>query len=569
MLAWVIDALNSYLAKGPAGELELALTLFVPIASAVIAITFAASRYAQRRYRKDIATADELRQQVAARDETIRERDKRLAVAAQELQAAHRAGALGYLEDANKEQADGNFGREVELSEKYLERNRPALHRAFTTLMNDALVYAAEEGATGFENARLFALAGFAVDRGDEDMWELAQELGQAAAVAAGGARVALKSKSARVIARRERAELPEAMTALQGHFNEAIKLGHYQLAVAISEQGFRLASRAGGKHGTSALLWGHQLLIAEGRAGHLRQALAIGEDILPHFKAMTNFGPYHAITLSVSRELIRCIQSNGEWRAAVEASQQLSRAMLDHFGENHAETYRAQDLEADCLEKAGDHSGALALALQILPVGERLSEVTLGLRYTIASCHHELEKSEHALEEALELRKIMDRRYGPKHPDIYAVRNLIGLSLRDLGREDEALLLTLSLLPEMEATLGSDHHSTIVVRHLNAWCLRATGDPQGALPLLLDLLSDSERVTGSFHPHTLAIKTLLADTYLDLGQRSDALAIHHGNVERLLASGIPPTHRFIPRARAVDERLAEEASAAALGDPH
>lgn len=234
MLDWVIDVLDTYRAKGSAGEFELALTVAIPLISAILAIAFAAGKYAQWRYRKDIAIADELRQQLAARFETVKDRDKEIGQLNKRIEILESQTATGFLKKMNREAQDGNFEREVAHSEQYLTDSREALHRAFTILMKEAIAHAPEDGAPGFENARLFALAGIVINPDDSELRELAEELRQAAGAAAGGAKVALKSDNARKERRAQKEVLPDDLDALEQCWNDADEKGHYQMVLGL-----------------------------------------------------------------------------------------------------------------------------------------------------------------------------------------------------------------------------------------------------------------------------------------------------------------------------------------------
>ena len=112
------------------------LAILVPF-GAVYVVT---RNLARRRYRKDIENVANLRNQLAAAQETVQklraERDDRQA----KVDALEDAGPAGFLAKMAAEQQGNNFEPQIRLSEAFLNSQKEALHRAFATLAHAARV---------------------------------------------------------------------------------------------------------------------------------------------------------------------------------------------------------------------------------------------------------------------------------------------------------------------------------------------------------------------------------------------------------------------------------------------
>ncbi len=596
MFDWIINVVSYFKSKGDAGELEFILAIVIPF----LGFLFASYKFAQWRYRKDIADARDLRLQLAVREETLAERDIEISELKTNLTELEAAGPTGFLKAINYKARDGNFDQEVECAENYIDGQRVALHRAFATLAKDAIGYASSEGAAGFENARLFALAGLVVNPSDDALRGLAEELRHAAAIAQSGVKVSLKSEDARAEIQAKRQRLPADLDALETCWLKAREEGQWQLMIAFAEHGLRLARRGGGEASHAALIWNRQLAEAEILVGRAANGLRRCEMALPAFN--TVFGPDDRDTLYLRHLIAQCFNNTGDAAKALELAQallpdqetvkgkdhpgtlatryliarcfrdtgdaakalELAQALLPDQetvnGKDHPDTLTTRHLIAQCFNDTGDAAKALELAQALLPDMETVKgkdhPSTLTTRYLIAQCFNDTGDAAKALELAQALLPDEETVKGKDHPNTLTTRHLIAQCFNDTGDAAKALELAQALLPDEETVKGKDHPNTLATRYLIAQCFKDTGDAAKALELAQALLPDMETVKGKDHPDTLTTRTLIAKCLIELDKFSDASKKHKGVLKSLRALGLKDTHPYVKRALSVDQVL-------------
>jgi len=219
MLEWLIGVLQGFAAPGPSDDVIFVMTVLVPIAGFV----WGARHLAARRYQREVSKVHDLETDLKSHRKMLGKRDARIA----ELESQTPSAFLKYMD---QDKADDNLEREIRAARAFVEDRAAALYRAFATLRDASIVDASEDGAIGYENARLYNMGVRAVAPRDRVALELTQELEQAAAAAASGAKVTLPTDDDRAARRARLNELPRDLQALTHCFYDARDGGRYRL---------------------------------------------------------------------------------------------------------------------------------------------------------------------------------------------------------------------------------------------------------------------------------------------------------------------------------------------------
>ena len=514
----MIDALISYLTELKNDSLPTQVANLVAVLALLPALAVFSYRTARQRYRADIEEGDKLRHQLEASKalvtEVRRERDN----LQKQVDTLEADSAKGFLLRMAKDARDGNMEREIQASEAFIAQQDEALHKAFATLTHAAIGYAAEDGAAGYENARLYARAALAVNRDDTMMRALSEELQLAAATAATGLKARPVDENTRAERLRKQALLPADLSALTKCFYDARDAGQYALMLEFAIHGERLARRLNGENARSTLIFKRHSAEANNWLGRNSIALESLETIHPLLEAV--------------------------------------------FGHEDPETLYSRHLIAHCLNDMGRAQEAHDAAAELLPlreevIGERHPN-TLSTRYLIAQCLNDMGQAQEAHDAAAELLPLEKEVNGERHPNTLSTRYLIAYCLADMGRAQETHDAAAELLPLEKEVNGEKHPSTLSTRYLIAQCLSNMGRAQEAHDAAAELLPLEEEVNGEKHPSTLTTRTLLAETLLALDRHQEARKIHAGVIEGLQTAGLIEEHRYLKRARELETRLNE-----------
>lgn len=106
----------------------------------------------------------------------------------------------------------------------------------------------------------------------------------------------------------------------------------------------------------------------------------------------------------------------------------------------------------------------------------------------------------------------------GEEHPEVAALLDGLGATLRRLGLPQEALDLHQRALPLHERAFGAMHPAVAGNLHAQAQCQRRLGDFEGARQALDDALVVSTQVQGADHPDTLVTAFELGRLEVDCG---------------------------------------------------
>ncbi|WP_217897113.1 tetratricopeptide repeat protein, partial [Geodermatophilus saharensis] len=137
------------------------------------------------------------------------------------------------------------------------------------------------------------------------------------------------------------------------------------------------------------------------------------------------------------------------------------------------------------------------------------------------------------------------ERVFGREHLHTLGIRSNLASAYHEAGRFAEALPLLERTLADREYILGPDHPDTLTSRGNLAKTLQATGLLPEALPLFERTLADRERLLGPDHPDTLASRGNLAAAYRDAGRLAEALPLLERTLadrERILGPDHPDT---------------------------
>ncbi|MBO9421717.1 hypothetical protein J7481_19575 [Labrenzia sp. R4_2] len=523
MIDWLITFLQDFKqAKGALSSFELIIALsaiFIPLTSFFGILMIGSYRFARRRYMADIKEAEEIRHKLAAREDSIKDLKSEIEKSQLTISALEAKGAEFFLSQLAREARDGNFEREVHLSESYLADQKEALSRAFRTLMADAIENAALEGAPGYANARLYALAGLVLRKDDIDLRELADQLRAAEAAAGGGATVRLKTQDN---------VIPSNLDALATAYEKAWLAGRYRLAMELAKHGLRAALRTAPIASDLCLGWRQSQTVSTQFSGYPLKALESAKALLLEQEQLN--GKDHPNTLSTRYLIAACLHDAGEAEKALVAAQALLPDQERINGRDHQHTLVTRYLIASCLHITGAAEKALVAAEAFLPDQERVNGKdhphTLTTRYLIVSSLNATGEAEKAMEAAKALLPDQERVNGKDHPNTLSTRHLIALCLQGIGLSEEALEAAEALLPDEERVNGEDHPHTLATRFLIASCLNDVGAPEKALEAAQSLLPDQEKVSGKVHPITLSTRYLFADCLYDTGAVERALEI-------------------------------------------
>ena len=343
----IIDALISYLTELKNDSLPTQVANLVAVLALLPALAVFSYRTARQRYRADIEEGDKLRHQLEASKalvtEVRRERDN----LQKQVDTLEADSAKGFLLRMAKDARDGNMEREIQASEAFIAQQDEALHKAFATLTHAAIGYAAEDGAAGYENARLYARAALAVNRDDTMMRALSEELQLAAATAATGLKARPVDENTRAERLRKQALLPADLSALTKCFYDARDAGQYALMLEFAIHGERLARRLNGENARSTLIFKRHSAEANNWLGRNSIALESLETIHPLLEAV--FGHEDPETLYSRHLIAHCLNAAAELLPLEE----------EVNGEKHPSTLTTRTLLAETLLALDRHQEA------------------------------------------------------------------------------------------------------------------------------------------------------------------------------------------------------------------
>ena len=123
------------------------------------------------------------------------------------------------------------------------------------------------------------------------------------------------------------------------------------------------------------------------------------------------------------------------------------------------------------------------------------------------------------AEEGMIHARILLDEQEDPfDHPEVAALLDGLGATLRRVGLAEEALDLHQRALPMHERAFGALHPAVAGNLHAQAQCQRRLGDFEGARQALEDALVVSTQVQGADHPDTLVTAFELGRLEVDCG---------------------------------------------------
>jgi hypothetical protein len=283
------------------------------------------------------------------------------------------------------------------------------------------------------------------------------------------------------------------------------------------------------------------------GPAGDYRRALQLSQELLPELERV--LGPDHPYTFATRGNIATSTGGTGDVRGALRLYQELLPDRERALGPDHPDTLATRAGIAFWTGQAGDHRGALRLSRELLPDLEPVlgpdHPHTLAERGNIAIWTGMTGYARGALRLFRELLPDLERVLGPDHPTTLAARGNVADLTGRRGDARRALRLFQQLLADLERVLGPDHPYTFAARsNIAAWTGHA-GDYRGALRLSRELLADLERVLGPDHPTTLAERGNIAFRTGHAGDARGALRLLQEllpDVDRVLGPDHPTT---------------------------
>jgi hypothetical protein len=395
----LIDVLTDFPNKTPWDQFTGLAGIVLPVLGGVWALYLLLNRMAKRRYDRDIREADELRAQLKARDETLREQKSEIETLIAEVKTLEAKGPIGFLKQIEVDRRDGNREHEIARAETFLADQSVALFQSYSILCDACVAEASKDGAPSYENARRFALAALLIDPSDEDLRDLAEELRAAAAAESAGAHARLPTAEERQTRRERRNHLPQDFEALTMAFERAKAKGQGQLMYRLSEHAHRMALRATGPASEETLTWQWRLAESEQFLGRYLERAERCEAQIPI--SQQALGPDHFLTLFFRFQQATGVSGSGNPSKALKALRSLLPDTTEALGKDHPHTFTTRYAIAACLRDIG-----------------------------------ELQASQDALRDLLPDR---ERVHGKDHPRTFTTRSALALSLLDLDRRAEA----------------------------------------------------------------------------------------------------------------------------------
>lgn len=355
MLEWIIaqlQVLQSGTGWAPMLALaKLAGSAIATIASVVAAIygawTFIATK-ARGKYQIAIDRMETVEKSCDAATELARKRGEQIAALETALAAEREKQPQAFLKALDKHERDGMWEHQVRDARAFIDGQQAALHRAFRILAQRHIETAVEDGAAGFENARLYALGAVAADPQDRLTRMLAEELAQGASIlaAAPGARIRLADDDAR---ESRLASLDEAGTSVTAIYRACLKAredGAFAVMRELAQHGVRQARRADGPEAQNILVMRFYAANALQLTGQGAQALSEARALLPLCGKVS--GAEHPDTLGARSLIARCLidlDRHEEARAVHGGVLETLRAK--GFTEDQRRVKRARQVEA------------------------------------------------------------------------------------------------------------------------------------------------------------------------------------------------------------------------------
>ncbi len=516
-MTWIIDQLIAFLADLRSAPL---LAQFITLAGIPGIVIGYPVWVMNRKVRATVTSYEELEQRlatahrVAARLET-------------ERAALYDKTPESFLEHHAREMKDDNEESAMALAEDFLNRQKEALLLAFRTRMDEAIRQSVEDGAPAFAAARSWALAALALAPDDRMLRMLIDELAEAEAIAASGARMKLKGEADRKARAAREDRLPTDLSALADAFFAARDRGHYELMLFLAGHGLMVTRRRPfGAGSREHLLFRRHRCEALNFVGRSREALAEADPLGMDFTDV--FGDRAEETFYIRHLIAKCRRDTGDAAGALTELEALLPLRTDVQGARHPGVLVTRYLIAQCRRDTGDAAGALTELEALLPLrtdvqGARDPGV-LVTRHLIAQCRKDTGDAAGALTELEDLLPLYTDVQGARHPDVLVTRCLIAQCRRELGDAAGALTELEDLLPLYTDVQGARHPHVLATRHLIAQCRRELGDAAGALTELKDLLPLYIDVQGARHPDVLATRHLIVQCRSDMGDAAGAL---------------------------------------------
>jgi tetratricopeptide (TPR) repeat protein/tRNA A-37 threonylcarbamoyl transferase component Bud32 len=306
------------------------------------------------------------------------------------------------------------------------------------------------------------------------------------------------------------------------------IGLGHYAAAELLLEKASTTRAAELGDDYLDALASANNLAMAHRYAGHLKQAMTVGERTLHGFESAVGYD--HLYTLRCCNNLAVAYHDAGQLDRAIALHERTLKAYEAKLGNHHPETVNSRHNLAEAYHAAGKLKRAIPLYESALQTGQAdLGEdhpQTLTYRTTLANAYRDAGQVDRALPLFDRTLKSLQAKLGEDHPETLITRNNLARGYQDVGKADLAIPLFERNLKVEESTLGADHPQTLKSQNNLASACRAAGQLDRAIQLLERTVKISEVKMGNDHPHTLRSRNNLALAYQEARQLDRALPL-------------------------------------------
>ncbi len=292
---------------------------------------------------------------------------------------------------------------------------------------------------------------------------------------------------------------------------NTYLDIGELELSETQARRAVEILRSARGESDSTTLVAQARLGVIAGRAGRLAEA----ESILTRVGAQQSemFGDGHPEVLMTRGALVEVY------------------------------AYQGRPVEAESLGKIN-----VPLMRSVLTDSDRTTQQAM---YHLAVAYSDNGKLAEAESLYVPLIAILDRDYGPDHPDGLAAKASLGWLYQQQNRYEDAERLTRGALDAMRRVLGNEHAETLMAVNNLAIIYKKMGRFSEAEPLYIESVENSRRALGEKHPETVTGMVNLATFYLAAGRLREAEEVATRSIE-IFDEVMPPEYFVKAVARRV-----------------
>lgn len=310
--------------------------------------------------------------------------------------------------------------------------------------------------------------------------------------------------------------------------------VGQLDKALPMLEETLKLSKSKLGLDHRDTLNSMNNLAMGYRADGQLGRAMLLLEETLNLQKS--NLGLNHPQTLNCMSNLALVYMDAGHLSKALPLWEETSVLMKENLGFDHPSTLDCINKLAGCYKATDNPEKALLLYQETL--NERKLKLGVDHPFTLKGMNNlaaglqAVGQREEALQLYKETLELMRQKLGNHHPFTLICMNDLAASHYEAGQLDKAIPLWEETLALRKADLKPEHLQVLIAMNNLATGYSVAGKLDKALPLLEETTKLKTEKLGRSHPNTLASMNNLARGYEAAGQMEKALPLFEETLE-------------------------------------